>query len=344
MKTANDIVLKALGALLIIAGTLKGWQLLTEPVANNSIWTWRPFMVLQVDFELALGIWLLSGLYKKAAWLTVLLCFSAFSLITLYKGITGAESCGCFGSVHVNPWVTLFAIDVPSVIALLVFRPVLSFMRRRESIRALVHEFFTPLPSIPQFTITTCLALLILGVTTPILAFNEPAKITRINTAFKLPPIASILACRAGFWSISLTKRRKFGTLSNDNMEGLVRRPMFENQDYYYQRAARVVITLVYDCQSRLGVFWSLLKRDKLLILKDLRALRNFCQDICQEVPIRLKSACEQVLYSDVKKKIKKIKFFFGGRKSLVSIDKAKHYGVVGDRSRAIHLGGVANG
>ena len=49
MKTANDIVLKVLGALLIVAGALKGRQLLTEPVANNSIWTWRPFMVLQVD-------------------------------------------------------------------------------------------------------------------------------------------------------------------------------------------------------------------------------------------------------------------------------------------------------
>ena len=178
MKTANDIVLKALGALLIVAGVLKGWQLLTEPIANNSIWTWRPFMVLQVDFELALGIWLLSGLFKKAAWLAALLCFSVFSAIMLYKGLSGAESCGCFGSVHVNPWVTLFAIDLPALIALSIFRPALLFKRKAESIRALAHEFFTPLPSIPQFTITTCLALLILGVTTPILAFNKPAKIT----------------------------------------------------------------------------------------------------------------------------------------------------------------------
>ena len=178
MKTANDIVLKALGALLIVAGALKGWQLLTEPVANNSIWSYRPFLILTVDFELALGIWLLCGLFKKAAWLVALICFSLFSFITLYKGLSGAESCGCFGSVHVNPWVTLFAIDIPSVIALLVFRPVLSLKRKGESIRTLIQEFITPLPSIPQFTITTCLALLILGITTPILAFNEPAKIT----------------------------------------------------------------------------------------------------------------------------------------------------------------------
>ncbi|NIU14382.1 MAG: hypothetical protein GWN76_10340 [candidate division Zixibacteria bacterium] len=170
--------MKTLAALLIVAGVLKGWQLLTEPVANNSIWTWRPFMVLQVDIELALGIWLLSGLFKKAAWLTALLCFSAFSLITLYKGLSGAESCGCFGTVHVNPWLTLFAIDLPAVIALSIFRPVLLFKREPESMRILIQEFFTPLPSAYRFATTTCLALLILGITTPILAFNKPAKIT----------------------------------------------------------------------------------------------------------------------------------------------------------------------
>ena len=178
MKTANGIVLKALGALLIVAGVLKGWQLLTEPVANNSIWSYRPFLILTVEFELALGIWLLCGLFKKAAWLAALICFSLFSFITLYKGLSGAESCGCFGSVHVNPWVTLFAIDLPVLIALSIFRPVLSLKRKGESIRSLIQEFITPMPSIPQFTITTCLALLILAVTTPILAFNEPAKIT----------------------------------------------------------------------------------------------------------------------------------------------------------------------
>ena len=178
MKTANDIVLKALGILLIIAGALKGWQLLTEPVANNSIWSYRPFLILTVEFELALGIWLLCGLFKKAAWLAALICFSLFSFITLYKGFSGAESCGCFGSVHVNPWATLFAIDIPSVIALVVFRPVLSFKRKAESIRTLIQEFFTPMPSIPRLGITICLTVITLAVTTPILAFNEPAKIT----------------------------------------------------------------------------------------------------------------------------------------------------------------------
>jgi len=112
MKKASNIVVKILAIVLLTAAVLKGWQLLTEPVANNDIWSYRPFLILTVELELALGIWLLSGLFKKATWLVTLLCFSLFSAITFYKALTGAESCGCFGSVHVNPWITLFANDL----------------------------------------------------------------------------------------------------------------------------------------------------------------------------------------------------------------------------------------
>jgi len=66
MKKASDIVAKLLAALLLIAAALKGWQLLTEPVANSDIWSYRPFLILTVEFELALGLWLLSGLFKKS--------------------------------------------------------------------------------------------------------------------------------------------------------------------------------------------------------------------------------------------------------------------------------------
>ena len=186
MKLASSILLKVLGILLLTGAVLKGWQLLTEPVANSDIWSYRPFLILTVEFELALAIWLLSGLFKKAAWLASLLCFSLFSMITLYKGITGAESCGCFGSVHVNPWITLFAIDLPAVIALSIFRPgkvlpphIMARIRlHRRPIKALVRQFIRPLPSAPRFAVTACLGLCILGITTPILALNEPAKFT----------------------------------------------------------------------------------------------------------------------------------------------------------------------
>ncbi len=184
MKAVSSILLRLLGILLLIAAVLKGWQLLTEPVANNNIWSYRPFLILTVEFELALAIWLLSGLFRKAAWLVSLLCFSAFSVITLYKALTGAESCGCFGSVHVNPWITLFAIDLPAVLSLSIFRPglsfppILSFLRKQESMKNLVKEFLAPLPSAPRFAMTAFLTIAILGISAPILAFNEPPQIT----------------------------------------------------------------------------------------------------------------------------------------------------------------------
>ncbi|MHC4647203.1 MAG: hypothetical protein ACYTBJ_17055 [Planctomycetota bacterium] len=60
------ILLRLLGVLLLAAAVLKGWQLLTEPVADSDIWSYRPFLVFQVEFELVLAVWLLSGVFKKA--------------------------------------------------------------------------------------------------------------------------------------------------------------------------------------------------------------------------------------------------------------------------------------
>ncbi len=74
--SASDIVLKVLGLLLLTAAVLKGHELLSVPVVGKDLWSWRPFLIFQVEFELALGIWLLSGVFKRLAWLAGLLCFA----------------------------------------------------------------------------------------------------------------------------------------------------------------------------------------------------------------------------------------------------------------------------
>lgn len=187
MSRANQVcgvVLRVLGAVLLVAAGLKGHQLLTEPLAENSIWSSRPLLILQVELELVLGVWLLSGLFARAAWLVSLACFGFFSLVTLYKGLTGAASCGCFGAVSVNPWVTLLAIDLPAVIALAVVRPngafavLWTFLRRRESAHRLILEFLTPSPSPAHFGITACLAAGVLLISAPLLVLNKPAPVT----------------------------------------------------------------------------------------------------------------------------------------------------------------------
>ena len=78
--------------------------------------------MFQVEFEIILGLWLLSGLHRRLSWLAALCCFAMFSGVTLYKGLSGDSTCGCFGVVEVNPWHTLI-LDVTAVVALLVFRP-----------------------------------------------------------------------------------------------------------------------------------------------------------------------------------------------------------------------------
>ncbi len=119
----SAIVLKLLGVLLLAGASLKGHELLTIPMANNDLWSYRPFIIFQVEFELILGIWLLSGLWKRTAWGMTALCFFIFSCVTAYKGLAGADSCGCFGQIHVNPWITLFCIDLPCLLALIAFPP-----------------------------------------------------------------------------------------------------------------------------------------------------------------------------------------------------------------------------
>ena len=123
MKKANTIVMWITGIILLVATVLKIHQLLTEPIISKGFWESWEFFLIQIPLEMGLGIWLVSGLFKKAGWLLGLIAFGGFIGVTLYKGLTGAESCGCFGMVKVNPWITLSAIDIPIFICLAIFRP-----------------------------------------------------------------------------------------------------------------------------------------------------------------------------------------------------------------------------
>jgi len=111
------------GIVLLVATALKIQQLLTEPIISKGFWESWEFFLIQIPFELGLGIWLICGLFKKAGWLLGLIAFGGFIGLTLYKGLTGAESCGCFGMVKVNPWITLSVVDIPIFILLAIFRP-----------------------------------------------------------------------------------------------------------------------------------------------------------------------------------------------------------------------------
>ena len=161
-KTANITVMTAAGLLLIISAALKVHQLLTEPIISQSFWSSWEFLVFHVPLELALGVWLISGLLRKAGWLAGTLCFGVFIGFTLYRALIGAESCGCFGTVHVNPWITLSAIDVPFFVAFLIFRP--------WDCKLLP----PPWPSAKNFFAVAIPTLVIIAAVTPAVIFNRP--------------------------------------------------------------------------------------------------------------------------------------------------------------------------
>lgn len=117
-----DVVRIVLGLILLTAAALKGHQLATEPVAETGLLTSRWFLIGVVEFELFFGLWLLSGLYPRGTWQAAVLCFSGSACVSVYRGLSGEATCGCFGRVPVNPWYTLI-VDVVATAALLWWRP-----------------------------------------------------------------------------------------------------------------------------------------------------------------------------------------------------------------------------
>ena len=154
------------GVVLLVASVLKVHQLLTEPIISKGFWESWLFFVIQIPLEMGLGIWLVCGLFRKLAWLVALLSFGFFIGITLQKVIIGAESCGCFGTVHVNPWITLFTMDTPIFLALVIFRP------RGERLLP------PPWPSARHFFGVAIPTFILLGTIVPVLIFNKPPERT----------------------------------------------------------------------------------------------------------------------------------------------------------------------
>ncbi len=98
-------------SILLLAAIMKAWQLATVPALSEGLFYARWFNLAVVEFELAVGLWLIFGLLPKLSrWATIGL-FTTFAGVSLYKALSGETSCGCFGSAQVNPWWT-FVLDV----------------------------------------------------------------------------------------------------------------------------------------------------------------------------------------------------------------------------------------
>jgi len=81
------------------------------------------FQLAVIEFEVFLGVWLLSGKRLLGAWLLALATFSSFAVVSFYQGWVGQTSCGCLGRlVTLSPWYAL-GIDAVAIAALLLGRP-----------------------------------------------------------------------------------------------------------------------------------------------------------------------------------------------------------------------------
>ena len=122
LRAAPRLTRVLVGLVLLGAAALKAHQLATSPVPGEGLLSTRWLLTLWVEVEIVLGVWLVSGLAARRAWQAAVGCFVVFAVVTFVKAVRGDASCGCFGRVDVNPWVTL-VLDVAALAALVRFRP-----------------------------------------------------------------------------------------------------------------------------------------------------------------------------------------------------------------------------
>jgi hypothetical protein len=124
----NPVVCRVLGVLLLAAAGLKAQGLGVDAVGRLGILSAAEFQLAVIEYEVFLGVWLLSGRRPLGAWLLALVTFSGFAVVSFYQGWIGQTSCGCMGQlVTLSPWYAL-GIDLVAITALLLARPDLKLL------------------------------------------------------------------------------------------------------------------------------------------------------------------------------------------------------------------------
>ena len=114
----------AVAAILWFAAITKGYQVATEPI----LWP-KWFAVLACQYEWILGLLLLAGIFPRLVRWATLATFVLFSAVSGYLAWKGAESCGCFGSLHFDPRIT-FVLDLSVTACLIGIKPSLHYSKQ----------------------------------------------------------------------------------------------------------------------------------------------------------------------------------------------------------------------
>jgi thiol-disulfide isomerase/thioredoxin len=109
------------GLLLMLASTLKAHELATTTfITDEEVASWPKMAYITLEF--GFGLWLCVGLYSVITRRIAIGCFAVFLSVSLYKGISGEETCRCFGSIEISPWSTAL-LDAIVLLALSLVRP-----------------------------------------------------------------------------------------------------------------------------------------------------------------------------------------------------------------------------
>lgn len=112
------MILRILGCLLLVAAALKLHGLAIEPIGGGSFsQPWLQTVI--VEWEIILGAWLMSGTHRLLASIVAMATFVIFAAASFWQGWIGQSSCGCFGAIQVNPWLS-FSIDIVALLLLMV--------------------------------------------------------------------------------------------------------------------------------------------------------------------------------------------------------------------------------
>ncbi len=102
--TVYDVVRLALGILFVLTALAKVRWLSSTPEKANLL----PILLAgAAEVELALGAWLLSGVYAHLSRSLLIVFFFCFVCVAGYGTWSGATTCGCLGQVQVRPWMML---------------------------------------------------------------------------------------------------------------------------------------------------------------------------------------------------------------------------------------------
>src|SRR5947209_6001206 len=120
--------MRLIGAVLIAAAAMKAYDTALEPISLVGPFASPTTQIVLINCEFLVGFGLISGQQPLAAWCAGMRSFASFAAASLYFGLAGRASCGCFGAVHVNPWLAL-GLDLVILTGLFIGRPDLRPLR-----------------------------------------------------------------------------------------------------------------------------------------------------------------------------------------------------------------------